>query len=322
MLKEIKKIIENNKNFLIIAHKNMEADALGSQLALARLLRKLGKKVFLVNADKVPSIYHFLPQADKVKQNIPDTKIDICFVLDCSDLERTGRLAKKLKKFFIVNIDHHVSNTKFGNINWIDKNSTSTCELIYRLYKFLKVSLDKESALCIYAGVLSDTGSFSFVNTSRTAHKISYELLKFGIDSSEVYQRIYNNFSLREIKFCLEVLRSIKSCYKGKIVYCETNEWKKNLKSSSELTEFILSLMRSIKDSEVAILFKYMENKVRINLRSKGKVDVNKVASFFGGGGHTCASAVTIKGTLNSVKKKVLKKIIEDIKCFSKIKRK
>ncbi len=308
MLKDIKRIIENNNSFVIASHKNVEADTLGSSLALYILLKTLKKKAKLINQDYIPSAYRFLPYVKKFSRSFKGKSSDIYFVLDCSDLSRTGKFEKFFNDRFIVNIDHHISNTRFGNINWVDPRSSSTSEMIYRLYRYLGVPFSKDSALCIYAGILSDTGCFSFANTSSRTHLIASRLLKFGVEAHLIYQNIYNSFSVSEVKFMINILNNIKTSMGGKIVYTYSNAWR-NKKNGSDLTEYILTIMRSIESCEVAVLFKVAGSKVRVNLRSKKFADVNKVASIFGGGGHQRASAVTIEGDFVSVRKKVISTI-------------
>lgn len=310
MERRIKEIINKKNIFAVICHKDVEPDALGSSIALFILLKRLGKKVFLLNQNRIPSVYKFLPYTDKFRKTFPKNKIDICFVLDSSNLPRIGRLAESLKGRYIINIDHHISNSFFGTLNWVDAKYSSTSEMIYRLYKLLGVDLDRKSALCIYAGIVSDTGSFSYENTSSRTHDIASELIRLGISANKLYRYIYDRFTVQDIKFVARVLSRIQTRDKGRIIYAVFKDFNLEMQGK-DLSEFILSFMRSIKDSEVAILFKLIKGGVRINFRSKDRVDVNRIASFFGGGGHRRASAATVYGDLEVIKRKVFKKIEE-----------
>ena len=309
-MRKIKKIILENNNFLVLSHKNVEADALGSSLAFYYLLKKMNKKAWILNEDTIPSSYNFLPGIKKISKNISKIDAPICFVLDCSDVDRLGKTKRFLKGRKVVNIDHHISNTRFGDVNWVDSESSSTCEMVYRLYRYLNVKLDKKIALCLYSGIVADTGSFSFGNTTSSTHKVIAELLKFNLPVNEIYQHIYHSFSFKEVLFSIRALSNIKLLKNGKIVYCIVDKTKPYKKDGSDTTEFMFSIMRAIKSVEVAILFKILDSdKVHVSFRSKRNIDVNKIASLFGGGGHLRASAVMMNMNINKAKNKVLKAV-------------
>lgn len=309
-MKKIKEVIKKNKSFVVISHKNVEADALGSSLAVYLLLRKLKKNVTIINQDKNLGFYGFLPFVEKVGKKFRGKINDIYFVVDCSDIYRTGKFSNDLKGKYIVNIDHHISNACFGNINWIDPKSSSTSEMIYRLYRYLGVPFDKKIATCLYAGIVSDTGSFSFANTTTVTHQVASRLLEFKIKPEIIHQNIYNNFTLRQIRKVTDILSDLKSTSRGKVIYGIIKDSKFWNREGADTTEYVLSIMRSVHTCEVVMLFREVRrNKVRVNFRSKRYVDVNKIAFFFGGGGHVRAAAATVDGNLNSVVKTVLARV-------------
>lgn len=236
-------------------------------------------------------------------------------VLDCSDLKRTGRVYTLNKDDLpVLNIDHHISNVNFGSINWVEPEASCCCQMIYKLYKRLKVPLDRDAALSLYTGILTDTGSFHYTNTSAFVHKIAAELLQFDIDISLVYKNVYGNIPFSDLKLLMKTLPTMKRAAGGKIA-CFTikkNIFKKAKKIRIDLSECLLSFGRSLKDVEVVVLFKENlgpKKEVRVNFRSDGKIDVNKIADFFGGGGHKTASGATICGNIEEIRKKVLNKI-------------
>ncbi len=321
-LKKAVACIERNKVFLITAHTNPEGDALGSELAFCRLVKKLGKGATIVNEDTIPYGYDFMPgvkDIKKYKDNLKDIKFDCFVALDCSNLKRCAevyRLNKDHKP--VLNIDHHISNENFGDINWVEPHVSSTCEMIYRLYKKLGVSLDKDSALSLYVGILTDTGSFRYSNTSSFVHRIASELLRFSLDVPLIYRNIYGNIPLEDMKLLAKILPQMKFKGAGRIVWFTVpRDLLKGQDIAFDLTENILSFGRAIKDVEVTVLFKQNlgpKDEVRVNFRSQGEVDVNRIAKFFGGGGHRTASACTIAGNLGEVARRVLKKIEESLK--------
>lgn len=322
-LEKIINCIKNNKSFLITSHKNLEGDALGTELAFFRLLKAMGKKAIIVNEDRLPPRFDFLPGINNIKKfnkkNLKYIKFDCFVALDCSDLRRCGEVSRiNIDNKIVLNIDHHRSNEKFGDIDWIEPGASSCSEMIYKLYKKLNVTIDKDTALLLYVGILTDTGSFRYANTTSLAHKIVAELLKYKLDIRGIYKYVYENITFYELRLLNKILPTIKFCHHGKVAWFQIDRnILKNKKISFDLTEYVLSFARAIKDVEVAVSFKENLGKkyqTRVNLRSEGKVDVNKIACFFGGGGHRTASGCTIKGKIEKVKRKVLNKIKKSLK--------
>ena len=178
-VKRIAKAIANFDRFLISSHIDLEGDALGSELALASLLRKLGKTVYIVNASRTPANYQFLPGVKSVVQSLsPQQRPQAAFIIDCSIKQRIGAVEKLIdQRLPIINIDHHIDNNSFGRFNWIQPQASSTGEMIYQLFKLMRVKLDKADALNIYTAMLTDTGCFRHSNTTSLSHQICYELL-------------------------------------------------------------------------------------------------------------------------------------------------
>ncbi len=324
-LKKVVASLRKNKSFLITTHTNMEGDALGSELAFYGILKKLGKKATIVNEDALPYGYEFLPNTDKIikyKDNLKEIKFDCFVALDCSDLSRTGevyRLNSEQKP--VLNIDHHISNQKFGDINWVEPRASSCSEMIYKLYKALRLPLDRDAAILLYTGILTDTGSFRYSNVASFTHKAISELLKFNLDIPKIYKSVYEDIPFEDMKLLAKILPAMKRDAGVRIIWFQIkHNMLRNKKLSFDLSEHILTFGRAIKGVEVVALFKEnlgVENEIRVNFRSQGKVDVNKIASFFGGGGHKTASGATVKGNIDQVRRKVLAKIKENLKGLS-----
>jgi len=309
--------IKKYNNFLITVHTSPEGDALGSEIGFLGLIEKLGKKGVIVNEDKIPYGYDFI--CPKGLINILDKNssriVFDCFVaLDCADLARTGEVYKlnSLKKP-ILNIDHHISNRNFGDINWVDPEASSCSEMVYRLYKKLGAKIEKFAALAIYTGIMTDTGSFHYSNTSSSTFKAASELLKTGINTAEVYRNTHENIPLSDMKVLLKLLPKIKFYFSGKVAcFRITKQAVKDARFSIDIADQLLNFARMIKGVEVVLLLKEnfnLKNQVRINLRSQGKVDVNKIASYFAGGGHKAASGATLTGSIDKIEKEVISKI-------------
>lgn len=318
-MKEVIEAIKKYNSFLITSHVNLEGDSLGSQLAMKELLQNLGKVAFIVDSDPVPEHYKFLPQADGILNNIDkQKKFDAALVLDCPTLNRAGRVRDLISKDKpIINIDHHISNEKFGKVNWVDTNASSAGEMVYRIFKEMNEPLTKEIALSLYIAILTDTGSFNYDNTSSLTHEIAGELLGYGLEPALVSESVYERRSIEDIKFLGLALSNIKVNKKGDIAYLEvTKKMIKDSGADASKAEGLVNYARSIDNVKVAILFR--ENSkdagsINVSFRSKGDVDVNRIASFFGGGGHVRAAGCIAAGTLAEVEKKVLAKVEETL---------
>jgi len=312
-LKKVGEAIKRNRSFLISAHVNLEGDALGSELALARLLRKLGKKVYVVNQDKTPLLYNFLPGVKTIIQpNIRVRDFDVALLVDCSNLDRIGSVKKLINKDkLVINIDHHVSNENFGGINWVNPRASSACEMVYEIFKKGKFKIDKDTALLLYTGIMVDTGSFRYVNTTPATHLAAADLLKYKISPEKIHNFVYASMPIGEVKMLSRLVTGFKMAKSGKIIWLViklgiVNEEKMRI----DVTEYAFDFLRSIAGVEVAMIFREMErNKVRVNFRSRGKVNVSQLAAVFGGGGHACASGCTINRNLKTAQQLVFSRI-------------
>lgn len=311
--KRVLEAIKRNKRFLISAHVNLEGDALGAELALARLLHKKGKKAFVVNADKSPHMYSFLPGVSSIlrpKDNIPD--YDVFIAVDCCDKNRLGKVTKLINKNkTTINIDHHRGNDNFADINWVAADVSSASEMIYQLYKQLNVKIDEASALLIYVGILIDTGSFRYSNTNAETHRIAADLLSKNLSANKIYQKIYEANPLEETKALIKIISEFQTDNKSEIAWVEIKSGVLNtIGLKIDLTDNIFNFLRSIDGIEVSIIFKEINSReTRVNFRSKGKLDVAKLARGFGGGGHRSASGCSISKGLQESKRIVLNKL-------------
>jgi phosphoesterase RecJ-like protein len=315
-MKEAIEAIKKHKRFLITAHVNLEGDSAGSQLAMKEFLAAMGKEAFILDSDPVPAHLRFLPNADNISTDIGAAKdFDAAVVLDCPTLKRTGSVEGLIKKrrAFVINIDHHVSNENFGDINWVDPRASSAGEMVYRLYKEAGVKLTKEAALALYVAILTDTGSFNYDNTSRATHEIAGELLGYGLDPAIVSESVYERRSIEDIRLLALVLDTLNISKDGAVAYMEvTRQMLKNTGADLAKSEGLINYARSIDKVRVAVLFKEDlkdKNRINVSFRSKSDgavADVNKIASLFGGGGHMRAAGCVVTGSLADAKKKVL----------------
>jgi len=316
MLTSIKKVcdaIKKNKSFLITAHYDPEGDSLGSQLAMAEILRQLGKKYVIVNYDKPPARYDFVKNIKKIE--LPSQKrrynFDMALVLDCPVIARIKDVAKIIGKKPMINIDHHVSNRNFADINYVQPSASSAGEIMYDLAVALGCKINKDLAAYIYLAIIADTGCFKYSNTTSKTMYIAAELLKYGVDPKQMYENIYESYTLAGRKLlglCLETLKVSKD---GKIAWMRlTKAMFKKAGATSHDSENFVNFARFIDGVKIAVLFgdNTKQGFIKVNFRSNGKwMDVNRIASSFGGGGHVSASGCLVKGNMKSVKNKIIK---------------
>ena len=318
-VRTVKQAIKKFNKFLITSHINPEGDAIGSQIAIASLLKKLGKEAVILDDSPVPNLLQFMAGTENVSKEMPhDFNYQAVIILDCPDLTRIGRVNDYLKKdSAIINIDHHISNINFGKFNWVEPELSSTGEMIYDLFKAFKMKINLDEAIVLYAAIMTDTGSFRYSNTSSKTHRIAAELIDIGVLPYEMHTKIYETSSVQDTNLLGEALQTMKLTEDGKIAWLwVTKEMLKKTKASLEGTEGIINFARSIDGVEIAILFRETgtDERVKVSFRSKGKADVNKLAASFGGGGHPTASGCSVLGKLEDVEKKVLEKAKESIK--------
>jgi phosphoesterase RecJ-like protein len=294
-----------------------DGDNIGSSLALCLALKKLGKKVVFVIDDNVPELYRFLKGAREAEKpsSVEEIDFDLLIALDCGDLERLGKAAQLVSKTKLVNIDHHISNTKFGEMNLVEENASATAEIVYKLIKSMGIFIDKDIADCIYTGIVTDTGMFQYSNTSEETHSITAELIIAGVSPSDIFNKIYQNSPKEKVLLLGEALKSLEF-FNNDMVSCISISKAQvdNIAEEDIDTEGIVNLGRDIFGVEVAIFLKQKEtNLVKVSLRSKTYIDVSIIAKDFGGGGHIRAAGCAVEGSLESVKQQILEAIQKQI---------
>ena len=298
-LSDIVTALKKAGTVLISVHKNPDGDALGSQLGLMVALEKLGKKVTAHNLDPVPEIYRFLPQANRVKTGRPvQGAYDALVVLD-SDPPRTGLFDDGYRAKTLINVDHHMTNSRIWPLTWLDLDASATGEMIYTMATLLGVPLDREIALCLYTAIFTDTGSYRYSNTTAKCMRISADLLDAGADPWLVTENVYESFSYKRIKFLGQVLSDMARSEDGRIAWVViTDELYRASGTSAEDTENFINFVRSVKGVEVAVLFRQTAPaQYKVSFRSKGRADVAVVATKFGGGGQKNAAGCVVEGT-------------------------
>ncbi|HLF17321.1 MAG TPA: bifunctional oligoribonuclease/PAP phosphatase NrnA [Candidatus Omnitrophota bacterium] len=317
-LKKTLAVIRKHKTFLISTHVNPDPDALCSELALYFYLKSIGKKAHIVNNEKVPERFLFLPGAKQIKvcSERGQASAQVALIVDCGELDRIGRVRQAVQKStIIVNIDHHLTNDRFGHVNLVAPKASSTCEILFDLLREAKFTLNATVALHLYSGIMTDTGSFRYDNTSARTHEIASRLRRFKFSAAKLYQRFYEMIPLSDMEHFVEVVNRFDTLLRGKVLCIELH--KDILSAFSEgfdLRDTIFKFLRSIKGVEVVVILSQVkQNQTRVNFRSSGKVNVATLAHFFKGGGHHNASGCTIDRNIKTARRLVLGKVKEMI---------
>src|SRR6267142_1973218 len=307
MLSQVVELIEAKRKFAITSHRRPDGDSLGSSLGLYWLLRALDKDVEVIMCDPVPHAYQQLPGAKNVRVTpAVDGSYHAVFVIECSDVTRPG--LEELDKQFVVNIDHHSTTALFGKINWIDSTASAVGEMIYNLCKATGVRVTKEIAECVYTALLTDTGSFHYSNTTERTFKIASELVRIGVKPAKSAEAIFGSYNWSKIELLSQVLATARRDESGHVAWMrQTLEMQEQTRACDEDADGFVNYPLSVGEVEASALFKeYAPGVYRTSLRSKGDVNVAKIAEQFGGGGHRNAAGCTLKGDWDEIERQVV----------------
>jgi len=318
IIDKILQVVQENHTFFISSHSRPDGDSIGAQLALGSFLKRLGKDVYIANRDPVPAVYQFLPHssdihtAEKVERDF-----DVAFILDCSDLQRPGGIIDfKNKVKIVINMDHHTDCELFGDYNYVDPEASSVAEELYELFHESHSGITEEEALALYVGILTDTGRFQEANTSPRCHEIVAELIKKGVSPQIVGQAVYEARTVGGVKLLSLTLSTLEVTADGKIAHLLIRQdMYKQSGGTEEEVEGFVNFARDVQGVEVGVLFREttLPDQFKVSMRSKGKIDVGKIARLFSGGGHRNAAGCTIQGTLKEVKQKILNAVSQEV---------
>lgn len=315
--------LKESKNIIILPHISADGDALGSSLALALALKKTAKNVRAYFEEEIPHLFTFLPGREiATKYSNPDNNPseipggETVVALDTGDLERLGKRVEIFNNSSNkINIDHHPTNTHFAEINYVNPKAAATCEIVYELIKELGIGLDNDIALCLYTGILTDTGGFKYSNTTSMTHSIVSELLNYQIDVPTISYRLFDAVSEEKLKLIGKAINSLELFEDGKLALITiTRNMLAETGALDEDTEGIINYARNINGVEVAALFKEnAELGTKVSLRSKSYANVAEVALKHSGGGHKNAAGCTINENPEEAKKIIINDLIKII---------
>jgi len=301
----ILQIIRDGERFLVCSHSRPDGDAVGSVLAMGKFLEQIGKRADLVTADRIPAVYRKLPGATGMRTALRvHGPYDAAILLECDSAERT-RL-RGLERFSIVNIDHHASGRAWGQVNWIDREAASVGELVYRLIKAAGANLTPEIATCLYTTLLTDTGGFIYGGVRASTFALAAELVSAGADPIRISRDTYFCTPMSKLLLLGAALNNLHR--EGRIAWMWiTHHDMVRTCAAEEDCEGIVNYALSIADVEAAVFLRELpEQRIRMSLRSKGKINVAAIAEGLGGGGHENAAGCTVEGPLGRALEEIL----------------
>jgi len=310
-LSQIAQAIRDRDDFLLVGHSIPDGDCIGSLLGLYLGLLTLGKRTRVFLQDKVPAIYSYLRGANEIlgPNNVGKPETNLIY-LDCSDPERVGDIGATILADdpFIINIDHHQSNTRFGKLNYVDEKASSTAELVFLLLEQLQVQADSAIANALYIGIFQDTGGFQHSSTGPATFRTAAALMEKGVDLDAVKRNLFESKSTEELLLLSLALRSLNSSADGRIVWMILNyQDVADIGALEICPEGIINNTLAIKGAQVGLLFRELSpGNIKVGLRSKGEIDVASLAAQFGGGGHPRAAGLQLAGTMEDAEREVI----------------
>jgi len=304
---DIRDAILERQRFVLTSHARPDGDAIGSQLAMAYALRELGKDVQLVDKDPVPPQFQSLPGVGDIQvSSTVHGQFDAAIVMECSDLPRTG--VEGFEKYFVINIDHHPGNRNFGALNWFDEGAAACGEMVFDLIEALGVALTPEIATHIYVAILTDTGGFHFSHITPRTFEICRRCTEAGAQPQAIARAVYDNSSMGRLRLMGTVLHNLEFEGNGRAAIAAlTLKLLQDTGATHEDSDGLINLPLTVKEIQAVAFFKEVEpGHFRISLRSKGDVDVNRVANLFGGGGHKNAAGCSLYGQYADVRRKLV----------------
>jgi bifunctional oligoribonuclease and PAP phosphatase NrnA len=304
--------IGRGNRFLVTGHARPDGDAIGSMLALGMILQELGKQADLVSCDRVPLIYRTLPGNEKIRSiSHVEGDYDGVILLECNNIERS-RL-EGLEGRFLINIDHHVSGRNFAHVNWIDTGACAVAEMVYRLGQQAGAEITAAIATCLYTAVLTDTGSFCYHGTDAHTFALARALVEHGASPVAIAEDVYFRNPTSKLLLLGAALGNLKREGRLAWMWVTHNDMVRTC-AAEEDCEGIANYAISISGVEIAVFLRELpDHQVRLSIRSKGQVDVSRIAEQMGGGGHANASGCTLDGPLPAAMEAVLNHLRRDV---------
>jgi phosphoesterase RecJ-like protein len=299
---QVAEAIRQRQRFLVVSHARPDGDAIGSSLAMAYALRHLGKTVRVLSHDAAPPPFLVFPGVPEIEiVTAVDAGSDAVIVMECGDVKRPG--IDGIERGYVINVDHHPGNGRFGALNWLDLSAAACGEMVFDLVRELGVPLTYEIALHVYIAILTDTGSFHYSNITPRTFDICRQCMDAGVDPPAVSRAIFDNNNLGRLKLFGAVLSRMRLDATSRIATLFVDQQlARDCGGTYEDTEGLINLPLTVKEIRAVVFFKEVgPGDWRVSMRSKGDIDINAIAREFGGGGHKNASGCSARGELTAL---------------------
>lgn len=306
ILEEIKKA----ETIVVLCHESPDGDAVASSLSVMHAVAKLGKEADVI-IPEYSKVFDFLPGADKILQKGRTNKYDLAISVDCSDLKRLvgGKEYFETAKR-TIEIDHHSVNSMFADFNYVDPVAPACCQVLIGMFEYFGIDIDKELGTCLLTGIITDTGGFQYSATTAETFEFTAELLRRGVNVSDIYKRVLNTVTKANFELSKRVMNRLEILENGKVTFTYiTKEDEKQVNAEPGDHEGLVEIGRNIEGVEVSVFIRQKEDEedvYKVSMRSSQYVNVSDVCLMFGGGGHPRAAGATVKGDVETVKQKVL----------------
>ena len=314
LLESIRELVHGARCILMITHVAPDGDAIGALLGLGWLLRAQGKEVTLACEDPVPEIYAWLAGSGEIVQQVGG-HYDLVVSLDCSDERRLGNVFHGgLSGIPLLNIDHHVTNTRFGTVNWVDPQSVSTTQMILQLARTLDWEVTEPVAVCLLVGLVTDTRSFRTYNMDTAAMRAALHLMEAGASLNEITRRVLDQRLLASVRLWGQAIARLQ--LEGAVLWTEvTREMRRRWGLGENGDSGLANFLSGVRESNVVVVFTERDNgTIDVGMRSGPGWDVAQVALRLGGGGHPQAAGCTLEGDLEGVKRQVLAELRQSLR--------
>lgn len=312
----VARLVKAHKSFLITTHVNPDGDGLGAESALYLALKKMGKKVQVINHDPLPKKFEYLPFASACQSSDQIPPHEVCFVLDAGNFGRIREGVQRSEFGILVNIDHHFSNDHYGDYNLVLPKASATGEVVLQLIRALKVKVDQGIAESVYTSLVTDTGGFRYSNTTPAVLRLAAELVDAGARAQKVSDQIFAGYSSEAMELVRLALGTVRTSNGGKLATMTLTQ--ADLKKSGageDDTENLINFVRKLEGVQIAVFLKERtDGKIKISLRSKTDLNVSDIAARWDGGGHAYAAGALLEGPMERALKDVISVCQEALK--------
>lgn len=310
-LDKILEQIQNSESIVILTHESPDGDAIGSSLAMKLALENMGKAPDVI-IPEVPEVFDFLPGRADIKAESNVEKYELAISVDCAtEMRIAGKEYFENAKHTIV-IDHHGSNTMFGDFNYVNPVSPACCDILSGIFDYYNINITKDIGTCLLTGIITDTGGFKYPSTTAETFEFAAELLRKGVNVSDIFKRTMDTMSQATFQLTKKVIDRMEFLENGKVAF--TYITKQDIQEADAKPgdhEGLVNIGRNLSGVEVSIFIRQSEEeeKYKVSMRTNGDINASDICLMFGGGGHPRAAGATIKGTVEEIKEKLMKEI-------------